>query len=96
MATAKARSPDANPRAPAVECKKKKKSFGRQWLAGAWQRERMKLVPVIWRLKMAVGEGKNVKFFVFFLKSLAFANQSPFLDSIPEGPFKIRKLISFP
>ena len=24
MATAKARSPDANPRAPAVECKKKK------------------------------------------------------------------------
>lgn len=32
----------------------------------------------------------------FFFKSLAFANQSPFLDNIPEGPFKIRKLISFP
>ena len=27
MATAKARSPDANPRAPAVECKKKKKKI---------------------------------------------------------------------
>lgn len=26
MATAKARSPDVNPRAPAVECKKKKKN----------------------------------------------------------------------
>lgn len=55
----------------------------------------MKLVPVIWRLKMAVGEGKNVVC-LFVFKSLAFANQSPFLDTIPEGPFKIRKLISFP
>ena len=55
----------------------------------------MKLVPVIWRLKMSVDEGKNVKIF-FFFKSLAFANHSPFLDSILVGPFKIMKLISFP
>lgn len=39
----------------------------------AWQREKVKLVPVIWRLKMAAGEGENVKN-ILNKMSLAFPN----------------------